>query len=151
MEKEPIISVQFIEGEIDVSTHSQLPEIGCGGECIFVGRTRPQYNKQHGDLVGLSYDCYKTMANSQLKKLSEEAVARFSVRAIRICHSTGMVPIHKASIVISVGSDHRDDAFQACRFLIDLLKLQVPIWKQEIWTNGTTWREGKLLMNTENP
>jgi len=150
MEKEPIISVQFIEGEIDVSIHSQLPAIACGGECAFVGRTRPEHSLQHGELVALLYDCYKTMASVQLQKLAEEAVARFSVRAIRICHSTGKVPVHKASVVIAVGSDHRDDAFRACRFLIDLLKLQVPIWKQEIWANGTTWRDGNQLMNTEN-
>ncbi|MBT4585113.1 MAG: molybdenum cofactor biosynthesis protein MoaE [Phycisphaerae bacterium] len=150
MEKDPIISVHFVDGEVDVPKHSQLPAIGCGGECIFVGRTRPEHNKQHGDLTELSYDCYKTMAQSQLEKLAEEAVARFSVRAIQICHSTGSVQVDKASVVIAVGSDHRDDAFLACRFLIDLLKLQVPIWKQEVWSDGTTWSNGKPLVNIEN-
>ena len=150
MKKEPRISVHFVNGEVDVQKHSQLPAIGCGGECIFVGRTRPEFNAQHGNLVELSYDCYETMAQTQLEKLATEAVARFSVRAIHICHSTGSVPVDAASVVIAVGSDHRDDAFLACRFLIDLLKSQVPIWKQEMWADGTTWSDGKPLVNIEN-
>ncbi len=150
MKIEPIISVHFVDGEVDVQKHSQLPAIGCGGECVFVGRTRPEHNEQHGDLVELSYDCYKTMAQTQLEKLAEETVARFSVRAIHICHSTGSVPVDAASVVIAVASDHRDDAFLACRSLIDLLKLQVPIWKQEMWEDGTSWSDGKPLVHTEN-
>jgi molybdopterin synthase catalytic subunit len=150
MAKDPTISVLFVDGEVNVPKHSQLPAIGCGGECVFIGRTRPEYNKQHGDLVGLLYDCYQTMAQSQLEKLAEEAAVRFSVRAIHISHSTGTVPVDGASVVIAVACDHRDDAFLACQFLIDLLKLQVSIWKQEIWADGTTWSDGKPLVNIEN-
>ncbi len=150
MEDKPLISVQFVDGEIDVYKYSQMKAIGCGGECVFIGKTRPEHDKQHGDLVELSYDCYESMAETQLEKLAEEAVARFSVRTINICHSTGSVPVGSASVVIAVASNHRDDAFLACRFLIDLLKLQVPIWKQEIWEDGTRWSDGKLLVNIEN-
>ena len=139
MGKDPIISVLFVEGEVDVSKRSLLPNIGCGGECIFVGRTRPDHHEKHGKLIALHYDCYKKMAQSQLEKLAEEAVAQFNVRVIQICHSCGKVPIDGASVVIAVGSNHRDDAFLACRFLIDLLKLQATIWKQEVWADGTTW------------
>jgi len=139
MGKDPIISVLFVEGEIDVPKRSLLPNIGSGGECIFVGRTRPDHHEKHGKLIALHYDCYKKMAQSQLEKLAEQAVARFNVRVIQICHSCGKVPIDGASVVIAVGSNHRDDAFLACRFLIDLLKLQATIWKQEVWADGTTW------------
>ncbi len=139
MGKDPIISVLFVEGEVDVSKRSLLPNIGCGGECIFVGRTRPDHHEKHGKLLALHYDCYKKMAQSQLEKLAEEAVARFDVRVIQICHSCGEVPIDGASVVVAVGSNHRDDAFLACRFLIDLLKLQATIWKQEVWVDGATW------------
>jgi molybdopterin synthase catalytic subunit len=139
MGKDPIISVVFVEGEVDVPKRSLLPSIGCGGECIFVGRTRPDHHEKHGKLIALHYDCYKKMAQSQLEKLAKQAVARFDVRVIQICHSCGKVPIDGASVVIAVGSNHRNDAFLACRFLIDLLKLQATIWKQEVWADGTTW------------
>lgn len=145
MHSNPIISVQFVEGEIDVQKHSILPTTGCGGECLFVGRTRPEHHDKHGQLLELSYDCYQTLAKTKLEELANEAVARFGVRAIHICHSTGRVPVHGASVVIAVASEHRGDAFHACQFLIDLLKLHVPIWKQEIWTDGTTWSAGDPL------
>ncbi|MBC8522904.1 molybdenum cofactor biosynthesis protein MoaE [PVC group bacterium] len=150
MLQEPIISVNFVEGEVDVPKYSLLPAIGCGGECLFVGRTRPEQNDRHGDLIELKYDCYQSMAQSQLQTLANEAVARFNARAITICHSIGSVPVNSASVVISVGCDHRDDSFLACRFLIDLLKLQVPIWKKEVWSDGTTWSEGAPLRASKN-
>jgi molybdopterin synthase catalytic subunit len=147
MHSNPIISVQFVEGEVDIQKHSTLPTTGCGGECLFVGRTRPEHHDKHGELLELSYDCYQTLAQTKLEQLANEAVARFGVRTINICHSTGSVPINGVSVVIAVASEHRDDAFHACRFLIDLLKLHVPIWKQEIWEDGTTWSAGVPLPN----
>ncbi|MDP6542086.1 MAG: hypothetical protein QGF07_04795, partial [Phycisphaerales bacterium] len=65
MLQEPIISVNFVEGEVDVPKYSLLPAIGCGGECLFVGRTRPEQNDKHGNLIELKYDCYQSMAQSQ--------------------------------------------------------------------------------------
>ena len=149
MHIEPIITVNFIEGELDVPTRSALPSLGCGGECLFVGRTRPQHRPEYGTLVELRYDCYQPMAKTQLDALTDEAVGKFHARAIVISHSIGSVSVGAASVVIAVGCDHRDDAFRACRFLIDALKLQVPIWKQEVWASRTTWSDGSLQPNIE--
>ena len=142
MNRDPKISVRLVDGEIEVPKYNILPSIGCGGECVFIGRTRPEHHAEHGQLVALKYDCYKAMAQGQLEKIAVEAAARFNIRAINISHSTGTVAVDGASVVIAVGSDHRDDAFLACRFLIDLLKLQVTIWKQEVWKDGTSWSLG---------
>ena len=139
MHKAPLISIDFVAGAVDVPKHSVLPALGCGGECVFIGRTRPEQHPLHGELVELKYDCYQAMAATQLKQFSNEAHARFNARAIHICHSTGGVPVDAASVVIAVACNHRDDAFLACRFLIDLLKSQVTLWKQEVWANGKTW------------
>lgn len=136
------IDITFEQDTIDVRNASTLPSIGCGGECIFVGRTRPEENAIHGELVALQYDCYEDMAEAELRKLVEEAINRFEVRHIRVTHSLGRVAIDEASVVIAVASNHRDDAFTACRFIIDLLKQRVPIWKQEMWSDGTTWSDG---------
>ncbi len=89
------------------------------------------------------------MAQAELRLLAEEAISRFSVRHIRVTHSIGTVKIDEASVVIAVSSDHRDDAFTACRFMIDLLKQRVPIWKQEKWADGTTWSNGTPLTCNE--
>ena len=139
------ISINFSEGAIDTEVASVLPSIGCGGECIFIGRTRPETNKHHGDLLALRYECYKEMAEQELRTLASEAINRFSVECVHVTHAIGKVEVDEASVVIAVSSKHRSDAFTACRFLIDLLKLRIPIWKQEIWADGTTWNDGKPL------
>lgn len=139
------ININLTTDAVDVQSASELPATGCGGECIFVGRTRPESNDQHGELVALKYDCYQKMAINQLTKLSNEAITQFGVEHIKITHSVGTVNIDAASVVIAVQSNHRDAAFSACRFLIDQLKQQVPIWKHEMWADRSTWADGKLL------
>lgn len=130
---------------MDVTSASTLPEIGCGGECIFIGRTRPEKNEIQGDLTALKYECYQEMAEKELLELAQEAINRFQVQHVRVTHAIGEVAIDEASVVIAISSDHRDDAFTACRFMIDLLKQRVPIWKQEMWADGTTWTDGVPL------
>jgi len=139
------ISVHFSENAIDVQEASTLPSIGCGGECVFIGRTRPELNPTHGELLALNYDCYQEMASQELHALAREARSRFAVNHIKVTHSIGKVAINEASVVIAVGSDHREEAFLASRFMINVLKQRVPIWKQEVWAEGLTWSDGKPL------
>ena len=142
---EPHVQIEFTADQINVSTASELPTIGCGGECVFIGRTRPEAHAEHGDLTALQYDCYEDMARTELALIADEAITEFSVRCIRITHSVGNVPVHDASVVIAVGSNHRNEACKACRFLIDNLKTRVPIWKQEKWKTEMTWVAGEPL------
>lgn len=139
------ITINLTEHAIDVESASSLPSIGCGGECIFVGRTRPESHKIHGDLLLLQYECYREMAEIELQLCAREAIEQFSIRYVSVTHSVGKVAVGEASVVVAVSSDHRTDAFAACQFIIDVLKERVPIWKQELWADGTTWKEGNHL------
>ena len=148
MANDPHVQVEFASSEIDVIRAIELPSIGCGGECVFVGRTRPEIHPQHGALIALHYDCYEDMAQTEIETIALEAIEQFSVQLVRVTHTIGKVPVNGASVVIAVGSHHRDEAFQACRRLIDNLKSRVPIWKQEEWADGATWVEGNRLVAT---
>jgi molybdopterin synthase catalytic subunit len=148
MEHKAHIQISFNHEAIDVEKASALPSIGCGGECIFVGKTRPEDNPTHGKLLALSYECYEELAEREIRTLAEEVINRFEVRHVRVTHSVSTVKVHEASVVIAVSSDHREDAFTACKFMIDLLKQRVPIWKQEMWEDGTTWSNGIPLTTT---
>ena len=145
MGNKPYIQIEFTTDEINTSTASDLPQRGCGGVCVFIGQTRPAQDAVHGDLLALQYDCYKDMAYIELNRIAKEALNQFSIHCIRITHSLGTVPVSKASVVIAVGCDHRDEAFTTCQFLIDTLKNSVPIWKKEIWSRQSTWSKGTLL------
>ncbi len=112
-----------------------------GGIDLFVGTTR-QWTADK-ETVRLEYDCYEAMALKEMERLAEEAQARWPVERVCLLHRLGIVPPAEASVVVGVATPHRADAFAACRFLIDTLKQQVPIWKREIYADGSTeWVEG---------
>jgi molybdopterin synthase catalytic subunit len=139
------ITIQLLQNEIDVTSASSLPSIGCGGECLFIGRTRSEHSEHHGNLLALQYTCYHDMAQKELRSIAQEAIDRFSVRFARVTHAICRVAVDEASVVIAVSCEHRKDAFAACSYIIDELKKRVPIWKQELWADGTTWKDGEQL------
>jgi MoaE-MoaD fusion protein len=91
----------------------------------------------------LDYSGYEPMALRQMEELATEALARFSVRDVRIVHRLGRLQIGETSVYIAVSSAHRAAAFDACRWLIDRLKTTVPIWKKEHFEDGAVWSDGE--------
>jgi molybdopterin synthase catalytic subunit len=76
------------------------------------------------------------MVQKVLCAIFEEAIKRFPITRARIAHRLGEVPIGEASVVVVVTSPHRGPAFDACRYLMDRLKNEAPIWKQELLAEG---------------
>lgn len=114
----------------------------CGAECDFVGYTRAETHETHGRLLRLEYEAYEPMAAQLLQVMAEEAAARFDCHAVRLVHAVGPVPIGQASIVIQVICGHRGASFAACRYLIERVKAELPVWKREIWERGETFAPG---------
>jgi molybdopterin synthase catalytic subunit len=83
------------------------------------------------------------MALKQLDELARQARDRFGVRHVTLVHRLGRVEIGETSVLIVVSSAHRAQAFDACRWLIDTLKLTVPIWKKETFADGAVWAPGE--------
>lgn len=114
----------------------------CGGECIFVGRTRGENHPQFGRLLRLEYEMYEPMADRIMQGMALDAVQRFACRAVRIVHAKGAVDIGQASVVIQAATAHRAESFAACRHLIERIKHELPVWKHEIWEHGRTFVQG---------
>jgi len=114
----------------------------CGAEAVFLGRTRVETHSQHGGLMRLEYEVYAPMANKLLHEMAAAASAKFGCKAIRLVHAHGVLPPGEASIVIQVATPHRAAAFDACRYLIERVKHELPVWKREIWEHGETFVEG---------
>ncbi|MCC6908524.1 MAG: molybdenum cofactor biosynthesis protein MoaE [Phycisphaerales bacterium] len=114
-----------------------------GGECAFLGRSRAEVHEKHGSLQLLRYTAYESMAGRILEALARDAVSQHGALFVRIHHSVGDVPIGEASVLVQVVTGHRAEAFAACRMLIDRLKAEAPIWKSEVWADGTTWSRGQ--------
>ena len=75
--------------------------------------------------------------------MAAEALARFGVRDVALLHRLGRLEVGETSVLIVVASAHRGHAFEACRWLIDTLKKQVPIWKKETFVDGAVWVDGE--------
>ena len=90
------------------------------------------------DVVRLEYDAYEDMALAQLQRTVDLAQQKWPVVAA-VHHRYGTLQIGELAVVIAVGSAHRADAFEACRFIIEELKREVPIWKKEISADGAEW------------
>lgn len=136
----PQISVAVQNGPVSVVALDWPGD--CGGECVFLGRTRADRHAEFGPLDRLEYEVYEPMAQKVLEKLAREAVEKFGCRAVRIVHAKGPVKPGEASVVIQVATPHRGESFEACRFLIDALKRELPVWKREVWRDGETFVEG---------
>jgi molybdopterin synthase catalytic subunit len=108
-----------------------------GGIDVFVGTVRNVTKNKK--VVWLEFEAYEPMALKEMKKIADEAMAKWPVHKLLIHHRTGILNIGEIPVVIAVSAAHRDAAFDACRYAIDTLKQTVPIWKKEVFEDGDVW------------
>jgi molybdopterin synthase catalytic subunit len=117
-----------------------------GAYVLFVGVVR---NHSRGRAVtGLEYEVYAPMAEKQMQHLVDEVKSRWGL-ACSILHRYGYIAVGEEAVVVCVAGAHRAEAFDACRWTIDTLKAEVPIWKKEFATDGTYWIEGEESIRTQ--
>jgi molybdopterin synthase catalytic subunit len=107
-----------------------------GGIVAFEGATRSEIDPRHGGLIRLDYEAYASMALCRMRSLAETVCERWSAGRVAITHRLGPIPPGEASVMIAVACPHRAEAFDACRWLIDMLKRDVPIWKKDVFEDG---------------
>jgi len=112
-----------------------------GGLALFIGTTRAERrpvdpSEGPADLVALEYESYQEMALELLRGLRERAIVRFGLIDAWLVHRLGRVPLAEPSVVVIALSAHRREALEACRWMIDALKSDAPIWKKDIWSDG---------------
>lgn len=84
------------------------------------------------DIAGIDYEAHEAMAHHQLELLGREAGERFKIESLILHHRIGFVPTAEPSLFIRVCAGHREPAFDAARWVIEQLKLRVPIWKHPL-------------------
>ncbi len=111
-----------------------LSNPGAGGFCAFEGWVRNS-NDGH-EVERLEYEAYEPLAIAEGNKVLAEAQQRFPFLEARCVHRTGLLEIGDLAVWVGVASAHRNEAFKACRFIIDELKVRLPIWKKEHYVGG---------------
>ncbi|MDR7544219.1 MAG: molybdenum cofactor biosynthesis protein MoaE [Armatimonadota bacterium] len=109
---------------------------GAGAVVVFLGTVRR--HSRGRDVHHLEYEAYDTLARREMARIAAHAAARWGVR-IAMVHRLGTLAIGEISVAIAVAAPHRREAFEAGRFAIDTLKQTVPIWKKEVWADGSEW------------
>ncbi len=110
----------------------QSPERG--GVACFLGTVRNHHGGR--EVLWLDYSAYVPMVEAECARIVAEAESRWPV-AIALRHRIGRLEIGDAAVAVIAASAHRDEAFVACRHVIEELKLRVPIWKREVFADGT--------------
>jgi molybdopterin synthase catalytic subunit len=108
-----------------------------GGINIFIGTVRDQTKGKQ--VLRLEFEAYESMALREMEKIAEEAAKKWAIDKILIHHRTGTLEVGDVPVIIAVAAAHRAAAFDACRYAIDTLKQNVPIWKKEVFDGGEIW------------
>ena len=135
----PVVLPLFIEltqSPIAVdSCRHRLTDPDVGAHAWFEGVTRRMTGGRETRL--LSYQAFEPMAIRELQRIGNAAVSEFGLRALVLVHRVGVVPIGEASLIVGCSAPHRAAVFAALPWVVDRLKADVPIWKQEQFADGT--------------
>jgi molybdopterin synthase catalytic subunit len=114
-----------------------------GGIACFIGTVRDHQGDR--TVVRLEYSAYPAMAEAECARIVTEAESRWAC-GIALQHRIGALEIGDAAVAIAAASAHRDEAFAACRYVIEELKRRVPIWKRELYADGSVQWVGEAGM-----
>lgn len=138
----------FIDGPISpekiaTSIANHQSKTGIGGHNIFLGQVRAD-EIDGRSVEAIEYTAYNEMANEAVHEIREEAFSKFDMTCAHIYHSLGRVNKGELCFFVFASSPHRDDAFKACRFMVDEIKDKAPIFGKEIFEDKThQWKENR--------
>jgi MoaE-MoaD fusion protein len=136
----PVSGGSFRLSEERLSVEEVVREVArddAGAIASFVGTTRARSRGR--DVVRLEYEAYEGMAEQTMARIAGDLKERYALLEVAIHHRVGTVEIGDMSVVIAVSAPHRGDALAACRDAIDTLKVEVPLWKKEVYEGGEEW------------
>ena len=130
------------EDEINIVEYNQqLRNPNAGAISSFQGSVRN--NNLGKEVLRLEYESYDRLAEKEGGNIINEALEAFDIEAAYCRHRTGVLEIGDIAVVVIVLAGHRENSFKACRYIIDEVKLRVPIWKKEIYQDGDSgWLKG---------
>lgn len=120
------------------SLREALTDDAAGGYVAFEGWVRDHHEGRR--VTGLEYEAYEALAVSEGARIVAEAREKFGAAEVACVHRVGSLAIGDMAVWVGASAPHRDEAFAACRYVIDEVKLRVPIWKKEHYVEGeSSW------------
>ena len=116
---------------------AEVADQQAGAVATFLGTTRARSRGR--TVLHLEYEAYEGMAEKVMEEIADTLRERYELCRIAITHRVGRVGIGETSVAIAVSAPHREHALAACKEAIDTLKVDVPLWKKEIYEGGEEW------------
>ena len=114
-----------------------------GAAILFLGTVREQNDGRA--VTGMRYDAFVEMAEPVLRDIAAEAAGRAGSDRIAVIHRVGELAVGDVSVAIAVSSPHREQSFDAARYIIEQIKQRLPVWKHEHYIDGKAqWLEGAV-------
>ena len=121
----------------------ELEDNSAGAVSVFIGNVRNR--GRSGNVSEIYYEAYSEMAEQKMREIENEAQTNWGIKKLVAVHRIGKIKVGESSIIIGVSSEHRHEAFEACKYIINNVKTRVPIWKKEISRESQKWADGILL------
>jgi molybdopterin synthase catalytic subunit len=124
---------------------SEISAYGAGAHAIFLGLVR-QDCIDSKVVAEIDYSAYFELAENEMDKICLKTIGQFNdLQFMKIIHSTGTVKINEISLLVLVACGHRKESFRALEFVVEQIKYHLPVWKKEIFTDGSfVWGENKF-------
>ena len=144
MKKENIFVKGAISSNIIAEEINAVQKIkNVGAHAIFLGQVRND-TIQNKQVLAIEYSAYEEMASVVFNKIEEEANAKYSIISLIIKHSLQKVNSGEICLLVLVATAHRNEAYEASRFVVEAIKKQVPVFGKEIFADETyVWKENK--------
>ena len=133
-----LVHFRLQEGPLQGNEASQaVAADDAGGVVEFRGTVRD--NARGKAVLRLEYQAYAPMVEAEMRRIAEDVGAKHDVLRIAVVHSYGTVEVGGCSVVVAIAGAHRAEAFRASIDFMDALKERIPIWKKEIYADGSSW------------
>jgi molybdopterin synthase catalytic subunit len=119
---------------------AEVKDRSAGGIALFIGSVRDHNERE--TIYEIYYEAYKEMAEQNLTEIENEVRKKWNIKRFVAVHRIGNLKVGDVSIAVAASAEHRKQAFEACKYGIDVIKLRVPIWKKEVSDSGGEWAEG---------
>lgn len=130
-----VVSAVVTDELVDINNVAALvKDVSCGAVVTFTGDVR---NHDGGkEVLILTYEIHPS-AGQEIIRITQETSNKFDVVKVAVAHRYGQIPIGQTAFAVAVSAHHRESAFEACQALVNTVKAELPIWKHQVFTDGS--------------
>jgi len=119
---------------------AEATDPACGGLGVFVGTVRRSATSgASAEVEALEYEAHPELAAQALEGIARAAADKWRLGRVVAIHRTGRCGLAEPTVLVACAAPHRAEALDACRWIIDTIKTEVPIWKKELYADGSAW------------